>query len=145
MEIKKYVKTVEFDKYIAIDGKEFNSKEECERYEDKLDDATRFDNIDKAYRDYELDDMIPIHYDASFSECSCYRWYKVNNEAEIEDIEEAYDTTIGDYDCFPTYVCVETEDVEYNGEPYCYTLSKLMKLTREFFKNFDILVEFVRK
>ena len=72
--------------------------------------------IDKAYRDYDLDDMIPIHYDASFSEMTCYRWYKVNNEAEVEDIEEAYDTTISDYGPFPSYVCIETEDDEYNGE-----------------------------
>ena len=145
MREEKYVKTIECTKYIAWDGKVFDKKEECKLYEDEIDDKMIFDNIRNAYGVRKLDDLIPINYDASFSEFSRYRWYKVNNEAEIEDIEEAYETTIEDYGCFPTYVCVETENAEYNGEPYCYTLNKLMKITRKYFEYFGISVEFHRE
>lgn len=146
-EVREQQRIVRESVYIAEDGKEFDNIADCRRYEESLNRKVGFDFIDKEYRIPELDDQIPIHSDASFSGFSTYRWYKVNNKEELTKIEEAYGEPVYDSDdlIFPTYICMETEDEHYNGQPYHYTLDETMRDTRAFFKNFGWKVEFKRE
>lgn len=146
-EVRERQRIVRESVYIAEDGKEFDNIADCRRYEENLNRKVVFDYIDNTYRVPELDDQIPIDSDASFSEFSIYRWYKVNNKEELAKIEEAYGEPVHNSDnlTYPTYICVETEDEEYNGQPYFYTLDEAMRVTRAFFKNFGWKVEFKKE
>lgn len=145
-EIRKEERTIvdEFSIYIAEDGKEFESKRECEKYEKQL--------LVEKYLDRELNDLIPIHYDSSFSDYNSYRWFKVNNKEEFDDLDEALSDNgyyyLHEVKTYPNYICLESEDdYELNGwnTDYNYNLDESMEIAKAYFDLFGIEVEFKRK
>lgn len=133
--------------YIAENGKEFNDERDCMRYENELRVRENNNKVDK-YRDRDLDDMIPIHYDDSFSSFNSYIWFKLNNKEEFTDLDEVFESRCDEPKSYPSYICIECEgNYEDRGwdTDYSYTLDESMKITKEYFKNFGIEVEFKRK
>lgn len=146
-EIREVKKVEKVEVFVADDGREFPTEGLCKRYERNKIRATLFEEIDRLYRVKELDGQIPIHSDACYSDFSTYRWYKVNNKEELKEVEEAYGEPVYNSDnlTYPTYICMETEDEEYNGQPYTYTLDEAKRITNCFFELFGVEVTFNNK
>lgn len=142
--IKKTIKPIpqdyEVTRYVADDGTEFETERECRQYEGAQKFQKDMEKVNRL-RIYNYDDHIPLHADACYSDCSVYRWYKVNNEEELAEVEEAYGepTKIKQ---FPTIVCMEREDEDYIGQPYSIDLETIKKNTIDFFEGLGIKVEF---
>ena len=127
-------RTIKVEKYVASDGKVFEDRLECEEYEKYALAKTEYEKI-KHLRVSELDDLIPLNFDASYSEWSHYEWYKVENDSQLDAIETYYDVSISSQN-YPTYICVETEDDERNGTPYVTTLQDCIDISKAFFDRF---------
>lgn len=134
--------THDVKRYFADDGTEFATQKECENYETNKKEEEAYAKISHL-RIPELDDVIPIHWDASFSEWMHYRWYKVNSDTDVSLLTEYYDTTLETPKEYPGYICIETEteDDRY-GQPYDYSLDEAFNITRKFFNQFGYEVEF---
>lgn len=139
----------EINTYIADDGREFDTKEDCVRYENKKAEYEALDKLKELSID-DLEDVFPLHSDLEeFSSWSGMRWYFVESRENVENIEKLYDqagykTSYYDssYDdmTYPNYIGIEEEDNEICGP---YTLEKMKKRVVNYFKNhFNIIVEY---
>lgn len=137
-----------FNVYIAEDGTEFETERECKRYEQNVIRERQLKLLDK-FMCHELEDLIPIHYDASFSEFCNYTWFKADNEEELNELEELLGEKLRANwveNTFPFYICIETED-EFSGwaSEYQYTLDESKQIAQNYFKKFGLEIEFKRK
>ena len=139
--------TVKKKVYVAKDGKEFKDNYECYIHEKQLDSKEQLKKLER-YIVPELDEQIPLHDDASYSECFNYTWFKVNNEIEFEDLKMILKDSTGlpAPTLYPAYVCFETED-EFEGyaEDWSTSLEYCMKGAKDFFTKFNYDIEFKRK
>lgn len=120
--------------YVADDGMEFYTEEECRNYE-----AT-FPEIDQ-YRVYDLDQMRPIDIDGLTSDCSDYIWYHLKSIEDIEKLVKFFGNNIeGERLNKPGLICIE------NGIPYksayAYTESTMMKDTLHFWEKLGYKIIF---
>lgn len=145
-EERKETKTIEVVNkiYIADDGTEFTDEEECAKYEAKKEKERLFEEL-KPYLIKYGD--IPINTDALYSDLSEYRYYKVPNKSVLDIIARYYDGEVCTRDdaSFPTIVCIE-ETLDYcngyGGDVYEYYLDQMMNVTKNFFNNIGVDVEF---
>lgn len=142
-------KTVEVNIYIADDGMEFDTAEECEKYEERIKRKDAIDWLNETdMRVPELDYIVPLHSDPDdFCSDSDFRWYKVKSKEDADQIEQMYEDAgycINSFDCesYPNLLGVESCD----GDLYTYTLTEMKNIVKYFFKkNFDIDVEYKGK
>ena len=140
-EIRKEERVVvnEYKKYIAEDGKEFDTKRECQNYE--LDLA--IEKAEEKTKQFIIDvDITPLTLYDDFRECDT-KWYKVNSIDDLETVKEYYSLKSGDeygYNVysFPAIVCIADYDDYYD----VYTLENIMKQTEGFFDKFNIKINF---
>lgn len=136
--------------YIAEDGKEFDDIVVCKEYERRI----KRNEVNKKLEKFivrELEEQIPIHDDDCFSSCNAYRWFKVENEEEFNELNELLGE--GRYELYvpetyPTYICAESEnDFDIDGwtTDYSYTLDECMKVTKSYFEKFGYDVEFKKR
>lgn len=92
----------------------------------------------------ELDGFMPL----TMFDYNCYQetqitWYKVNSEAEFELIKEYCLETVDDFNygvtSYPATICIVDNDGDYFD---IYVLETIMEQTKEFFKYFNINVDF---
>lgn len=138
MRVKEIPRTVYDRVYVAKDGKEFKSMEECETYEITIDDILkRKKEVEKAVKKLEIKNMEGscwITTDGHYvSEMADFNWYKVNNEDDLELLEEYLDEAIyiGRQINYPDIVCIEYWDGEYN---YAF-VSDMIKEVKDYFKD----------
>lgn len=138
MRIKEILRTVYDRVYVAKDGKEFKSMEECEAYEITIDDILkRKKEVEKAVNKLEIKNMEGscwITTDGHYvSEMANFNWYKVNNEDDLELLEEYLDEAIyiGRQINYPDIVCIEDWDGEYN---YVF-VSDMIEEVKDYFKD----------
>lgn len=128
-------KTVNEKIYIANDGTEFMTIDECEEYESKLQNNKR-KKIDHK-RIAELDGCIP-YMEYVNSDSHDYFWYNIETEEELKMLNEAY-YFVSDCDTeLPETICVEVEALDYldyNSDCYWSTLSNMIENLNIFFKN----------
>ena len=121
--------------YIANDGTEFMTIDECEEYESKLQNNKR-KKIDHK-RIAELDGCIP-YMEYVNSDSHDYFWYNIETEEELKMLNEAY-YFVSDCDTeLPETICVEVEALDYldyNSDCYWSTLSNMIENLNIFFKN----------
>ena len=134
--------------YIADDGATFDTERECKRYEEAKEREKKLEALDRFIVN-EIREMIPIHYDASFSECMYYTWLKADNEEELKELRNILNerlSVFGIEHTFPFYICYETEE-EFDGNPsnYSYTLYEGKRITQDFFEKFGYEVIFRKK
>ena len=127
--------------YIADDGKEFNSEDECKQYENSI--GRKNMKALKPFIEEKLKDMIPIHFSAEYSEFSYYTWFKANNKEEFETINKILDEVFEEPNEYPYYMCVETES-EFDGyiSDYYTQLPEYKNTTREFWEKLGYKVSF---
>ena len=128
-------KTVNEKIYIANDGTEFMTIDECKEYESGLQNNKR-KKIDHK-RIAELDGCIP-YMEYVNSDSHDYFWYNIETEDELKMLNEAY-YFVSDCDAkLPAIICVETEALgytDYNSDCYWSTLSNMIENLNIFFKN----------
>lgn len=138
MRVKEIPRTVYDRVYVAKDGREFKSMEECETYEISIDDILkRKKEVEKAVKKLEIKNMEGscwITTDGHYvSEMADFNWYKVNNEDDLELLEEYLDEAI--YICrqinYPDIVCIEDWDGEYI---YAF-VSDMIEEVKDYFKD----------
>lgn len=143
MEIRTEKKLVErvVDIYIAVDGKKFNTKVDCENYERELEDAKLRAEAEK-FEIKELEDTYPLDTDGQeIQENHCYKWYKVNNAEELNTVAIFHNADFGEFKTYPQTICVEYE--YYHDEfRWIYSLSDMKQSTVEFWKKHGFDVEF---
>lgn len=126
--------------YVAVDGQQFNSKEECKAHEKQI--KKHLENINK----YAVEiDSIPLSTEY-FSDMDTYTWFKVNNEEELDDLSDHIGYCFATPNSYPAYFCVETEG-EFDGDvpDYVYSLESMMEEAKWFFEMFGYDIEFKSK
>ena len=138
MRIKEEVKVIEqkVKTYIAEDGKEFESRYECEKYEEKLHYSEKVKEAEKL-RVEKLDQLTPIMYNDYLNGDNVFIWYKVESENDLHTLKEAYsnfDSPI--ITSYPEFVCVESiySPSECGEDTYWYTLTSCKTDTEDFWK-----------
>ena len=143
MEIRTEKRIVEqlINTYIAVDGKEFSTKVDCENYERELEDARLRAGAEK-FEIKELEDTYPLDTDGQeIQENHCYKWYKVNNAEELNTVAIFHNADFGEFKTYPQTICVEYE--YYHDEfKWVYSLSDMKQSTIEFWKKHGFDVEF---
>lgn len=137
----------EINTYFADDGKEFATRADCEKYESLL-KKKETEGALWELRIPELDDITPLHSDPNdFTWYHDFKWYKVNNEDDVNKLEQMYVDAgyiINSFNCdtYPNLLGIEEAD----NEVYSYTLTEMKDFVKRFFEdNFDIEVEYKRK
>lgn len=143
MEIRTEKRMVEqlINTYIAEDGKEFDTKVDCENYEREIEDARLRAGAEK-FEIKELEDTYPLDTDGQeIQENHCYKWYRVNNAEELNTVADLYNADFGEFKTYPQTICVEYE--YYHDEfRWIYSLSDMKQNTVEFWKKHGFDVEF---
>lgn len=150
MRVKEIPRTVYDRVYVAKDGREFKSMEECEAYEISIDDVLKRElEVAEAVEKLEIKDMEDycwITTDGAYvSDNAHFKWYELNNEEDLKMLDEFYN----DNDCdylnidkkinYPDIVCVE----DWEGEISAYLVSKMIKEVANYFErlNYKVTIE----
>lgn len=137
---KKYTVT----SYVAFDGKEFDSRTECEIHEarEKMlrSRKERLEKLDELEIDYI---GMPLLQE-EFMENHSYYWYKLNSIEDAEllisvatDFDMAFENKLKGLN-YPCIICVEDFSYKEKFEEDCwvYTLDECIENAKEFFKAF---------
>jgi len=117
--------------YIADDGTQFINKSECERHEYKIKKENEHKEIENLMV-YE-DDYVPCN-GAENSEHHIYKWFKVENEAELKQLEEVFGVETR-CNKFPEFINIEMYN-EDDKNCYSETLTRCEEYVKKFFKAF---------
>jgi hypothetical protein len=135
MRIKTKLVTTEVSVYEAFDGKQFDTEEECLKYELEVDKTLQAEK--------EAEKLIVLYDYASpgsstYSSDSGLVWYRVNNENEFELLYAAYNE-VQEPKEYPAWYCIETICDDY----YVFELADSTKYIKEFYNElgFDVTIE----
>lgn len=141
VETRKEMIEMEIKKYIANDGTEFKSKIDCLRYEERQKRKEEIEAAEKL-RIEDLDEQIPL-YCGEMSENNTFRWYRVENDAEFDVLNNACrnELVCARPSVYPEIICVETVGYEaYEDDVYSYNMEDIKAATKEFFEKFGYRV-----
>jgi hypothetical protein len=141
MQKKTIMQTVEKDIYIADDGTEFATSEQCESYEEYR--KTSEGKVDKM-RDYSLDGLIPIHRVNARFPAKDFHWYRVQNEEDWNTLQEVIHHVSTEPRCYPDLIGIECKDDITESHGSC-SLANLIHITNEFFGRFGYQLTKVEK
>lgn len=147
--------------YEANDGKTFNDRYDCERYEEMCEqkEYEKSDEYRRKKADIKrLKEMsvafsgIPINeYDLD-PDYWYFTWFKVNNDEDVNLLQEYVDDNIGYPASYPSYVCVESEEEFFRNEKTCdvggqYTLllDSCIRKAKWFFDKFGYDVQITER
>lgn len=144
MEIRTEKRIVEEEvrTYIACDGTEFSSENECLRYEEKLRIEESIDKIQELRID-SLNDLMPLTNDGYTEEHYIYTWFELEDEEDYENLKAAFTgNNFPDELSYPEKVCVEiNNEYDYNSDSYLYTLNDVIENAKDFFERFGLEME----
>lgn len=140
MKIIKEDRTVrqEVEVFQSFDGKKFDKREECEEYEEKVRKNRK--RLSEMCID-ELEGMMPCDGDEHY-ESSDYSWYKVNNAAEVEFLNDYFNLNYPypiEGSDVPDIICIEKGSDDDN---WAYPLKKSRDYVRGLFEELGIQVTF---
>ena len=144
MKIKEGTKIIEQKviTYVADDGTEFRTENECKDYETKQFSKYIIEAAEKL-RITELDEHLPLSNDGLMNENNTFRWYKLDNEADFETLNKAYGNELSKPEHFPEVMCVETVGYEaYMDDAYSYDITTCRTITENFWKKLGYKVTF---
>ena len=137
---KKETREVEIKTYIAKDGKEFMSGQDCLKYEMRLDkEEARKDIADLLVYDNTVA-KIPCDGGENY-ESHVWEWYKVENQEQLNRLNVFFNTAAR-AEVFPEFVCIE--HYEGDDEGYSQTLTNCIDYVKRFFKDFGYEVELTK-
>ena len=132
--------------YVAMDGKEFASEEQCKEYEDNL---KRKQVVEKAemMRIKHLDGVNPLDIDGMARDEQRHTWFGLKDEQDWKTLKAACVGKIkGDMpETYPCIICLEEEGDVYGDYPWAYTLDEMLKATKCFWEKFGYEVELRKK
>ena len=143
MEIRTEKRMVEqlINTYIAEDGKEFDTRADCENYERELEDAKLRAGAEK-FEIKELEDTYPLDVDAQYiNDNHGFKWYRVNNKEEFNAVDKMYGGEVIEPKSYPETICVEYDDY-YDSDAWTYLLSDMKRATSIFWERHGFDVEF---
>ncbi|HAU84605.1 MAG TPA: hypothetical protein DCW90_03580 [Lachnospiraceae bacterium] len=137
MQIKK------IEVYIANDGTEFKTKEECVNYECKA-----IDSAINYYSDKELQDIQPIDFDNMVGDPGIHNffWFRINSERSLKDILGAFNLNAQiPRISIPDIICIETvDDYHRERDGYLYSMNEIISETEKFYEKFGYNIEVVK-
>lgn len=136
---KKEVKEFEVIRYVAEDGKEFETKKQCKKYESEKKIITAI-KIAEKLRINSLDRVIPLDADGDTEPEYSYIWYELKNEKDFNLLYNAYGDSIKKPKKYPEIVCVES--IGFGSNKYSYCLSDIKEATETFWKRFGYQIDF---
>lgn len=119
MEIKvvKEMREVEVTTYIAVDGKEFKSLDDCYQHEDNLKKKELESCLNGIEENLAAEGFTPLD-GCEYYEYHNYRWFKPKNIEEVEVLNDYFGLAYGplDKDDIDEWVCIEeTDDDAYTA------------------------------
>ena len=145
MKFRTEKRMVEIEKkiYIAFDGKEFGTEEDCRKYEEDI-EMEEIKAESENFEIKELGGVYPLDVDAQYiNDNHCFRWYKVNSIEEYEAVAKAYKCS-DDWVAlrsYPEIICVEYEE-HWGDDAWLHILSDMKEATVLFWKKHGFDVEF---
>ncbi len=134
--------------YVAMDGKEFTSEEECKDYEYNL---QRKEVIEKAetMRIKELEGFLPLDISGNMASEWCHSWFACNSRKDLVTLYDAYGDGIDGFmpDAFPCIICIESELAHdrYYGEGYVFSMEYMLHCNMQFWEKFGFEMELRKK
>lgn len=131
--------------YIANDGKEFDNRDECMKYEQEL-KLSEIEPAFEAMKIAELNGLAPITEDTEFPERDFW-WFNLTSEDDYQLIERYYDACnidteyMTEPDIYPAMVCIMESD-DYVEMRY---LGSIIMETEWFFKRLGYTVELTKE
>ena len=144
MKIKEETKIIEQKvvTYVADDGTEFRTENECKDYETKQFSKYIIEAAEKL-RITELDEHLPLSNDGLINENNTFRWYKLTNETDFATVNKAYGNSLNVPESYPEIMCVETVGYEaYMDDAYSYNMGTCKKITEIFWKELGYEINF---
>lgn len=124
----KYVET-EVDVFVANDGKQFETEQECLDYEAQLEEREK---RRAQLLIPELDDLLPLSNDLDNGYDHTYQWYRVNSKDDFELLNENYRYALVEPEVYPDIICVQ----EYADDYVTYLLTDLISDINKFLNHF---------
>lgn len=136
-ESKQVIETI-VKTYIAEDGQEFQSESKCIEHDLQLKFENSFKKIEPLM--VHEDNYVPCNGGENY-ESHLYRWFKVENQEQLDLINNFYNTDIK-VNTFPEHICVEQYE-EMNYDCYGTTLTACKEYVIKFFEEgFGIKISF---
>lgn len=142
MEKKQKPITVMKDVYVANDGTEWETQQECERHEKELLRKEVLKSI--AHMAYAKN-IFPIDYE--FDECETYwhQWYKVTSQDDLDKLKQIFDMPAIVVEQFPTYIYVESTDELYTRDVHAEKFEDSLAMIQGFLSHFGLKATFEPK
>lgn len=122
--------------YVAEDGREFDTKEECELHEKRMKREALVEKA-KKFCVQGLKNVMPL-VNQQTSEESVYDWFHVKDREMFLFLKELFRLD-GEYNGnYPALLCVEFVDEEYGTDAYLYTMEDCINSTKDFWKKFGV-------
>jgi len=142
---KKEMREVETTIYVACDGMEFISREECIKYEREWFNQNLLEKLEKIETCDALDDYMPFD-GREHQENNTFRWYRPKNKEEIAILQEIYNPSsifALSEDFINQWICIESEwaDLPDPGESWVYTLDDCIEYMSRSLKRLGYLIE----
>lgn len=132
MKMSKKIVEKEVTVFIADDGNEFMTMEDCIKHEGLMERLQYITAADKMLIP-KLNNLIPLNNDGIIEAGFPTRWYKVNSDADINTLSLAYGKDFYKLDKYPEIVCiVSREDTLYSSNCVQYTLSLCKAMASSF-------------
>ena len=122
--IMKYVET-EVDVFMANDGKQFGTEQECLDYEAQLGEREKRRT---QLLMPELNGIAPLSVDLYDIGDDTYRWYRVSSEDDFEFLNEYYEGALTEPGSYPEIICVQ----EHVDDYYTFLLTDLISEINKF-------------
>lgn len=114
-------KEVQFNTYIADDGKEFDDAKECELYELNIKKQNLKNKLDMIQTSNEVYGCPPVD-GGEYYENHDFKWYLPKTQDEADTIIEYYNLECGiSSDEIGEWICVEAYDIE-DPTDGCYSM-----------------------
>ena len=132
------VVTETYNIYIADDGKEFDTKKQCEMYEKEQLFLKKEKSVNMLKLSY---DLLPLTLYDDWRECDV-DWYRIENETQYNTLKEYYELKGSGTEYFsapesyPATICV----TDYEEYAETYYLDTLIEVTKKYFSTFGLNV-----
>lgn len=103
--IMKYVET-EVDVFMANDGKQFGTEQECLDYEAQLEEREKRRT---QLLIPELNGVLPAATNLGYCEDDDFSWYRLNSEDDFEFLNEYYEDDLNEPGSYPEIICVQEQ------------------------------------
>lgn len=141
MRIRYETKTEEVKVYVADDGMEFYTREECDIYEFNK-GKKKFKELTDKLRIKELNGTIPLNDDGLPNDMNDFRWYKIKDKQDFDFLKRTYNCNFDEPSSYPDIICVEVDKCFPYDSCCNYNMTDINKTVSDFYKKLGYRVIF---